>query len=99
MSNSVDVMAVDETPRPSDYVVGQTTADGAVLINMSTGDCFELNRSGAKIWSLLASGNSVSAIAAAVAADHGIAAEAVEADVRALLAELGRRGLVRPSSR
>ncbi|HMF40017.1 MAG TPA: PqqD family protein [Polyangia bacterium] len=91
--------ADDRAVLASEFVVAQPTADGAVLMDMSTGDCFELNRSGARIWSLLTAGKSVPDIAAALAADHDAPAAPIEADVRALVAELGRRGLVKLPSR
>ena len=83
----------------SEFVVGQPTAEGAVLMDMSTGECFELNRTGARIWSLLTAGRSVSSTAAAVAAEFAAPPAAVESDVRALVEEFGRRGLVKPSQR
>jgi hypothetical protein len=92
-------MPGEEAQRVSEFVVGQPTAEGAVLMDMSTGDCFELNRTGAKIWSLLSAGQSIVDIVATLAAEHHLAPGPLEADVRALITELGRRGLVKPSSR
>jgi hypothetical protein len=75
-------------------VVAQTMQDGAVLVEMATGDCFELNRVGAEMWSRLAGGASVGEIVTAIAERYDVAASKVDADFRVLVAELTRRGLV-----
>jgi|SRR5450432_2683245 len=42
-------------PRPN--VAAREINDGAVLVNMGSGACFELNRIGFEIWKLLGSGS------------------------------------------
>jgi len=78
-------------------IVTQGTDDGAILMDMATGDCFELNRIGAEIWSRLGRGESPSQLVANVAASYGLPAATVESDVRTLLEELTRSGLLTPT--
>jgi hypothetical protein len=75
-------------------VVVQATETGAVLIHMSTGDCFELNQVGIEVWRLLAEKRTLPEIVAEVARRHVVPEATVDADVRSLLAELTRHGLV-----
>ena len=67
-------------------------------MDMASGDCFELNRIGAEIWSRLGKGESPSQLVANVAASYGLPAATVESDVRTLLEELTRSGLLTSSS-
>jgi len=79
-------------------VVVQQTNDGAILMDMASGDCFELNRIGAEIWSRVAAGEALAELVARMAATYGLPPAAVEADVRSLLAELTRNGLLTSKS-
>ncbi len=75
-------------------VVMQPTESGAVLMDPVTGDCFELNRLGAEIWSLLAAGDSSSQIATKLALRYEVPEMTVAADVQTLVADLARHGLL-----
>ena len=79
-------------------VVTQGMTDGVILMDMASGDCFELNRIGAEIWSRVGSGESPTQLVASVAASYGLPAAAVESDVRNLLDELTRNGLLTSKS-
>jgi hypothetical protein len=79
---------------PNPTVVTQLTPEGAVLVEMNSGDCYELNRTGAEIWSRINDGEPLPAIVASVAKRHAVPESTVDADARTLLAELVRRGLV-----
>jgi len=79
---------------PDPMVVVQPTDLGAVLMHVATGDCYELNRVGTEIWNRLAQGESLSRIAAALADEYATTPETAENDVRLLVAELSRRGLI-----
>src|SRR5678816_445479 len=63
-------------------VVTQSMDDGAILMDMASGDCFELNRIGAEIWRRLAAGESATQLVASVAASYGLPLAVVEPDVR-----------------
>ena len=68
--------------------------DGAVLVNMNSGACFELNRIGAEVWSLLASGTTEAAICATLAGRYEVERVVLEGDIRRLLEALVAAGLV-----
>ncbi len=66
----------------------------AVLLDLASGRYFGLNAVGTRIWTLLASGATVEAIVAALAAELDADADQIARDVEELLAELATRGLV-----
>ena len=88
MIDDVEVLSAN----PS--IVVQPMESGAVLMNMATGDCFELNHIGVDVWTGLANGQTPAAIVAALAARYDRSPSEIESDVRALLADLTRHGLV-----
>jgi hypothetical protein len=67
-----------------------------VLVDLSTGGYFGLNRVGARMWKLLADGRTPGQVADTLAADYGVPRERIEADLDALLAVLRARKLVDP---
>jgi coenzyme PQQ synthesis protein D (PqqD) len=75
-------------------VVVQQTNDGAILMDMASGDCFELNRLGAEVWARLGKGESPTELVANVASSYGVAAATVQSDVQALLQVLTQNGLL-----
>lgn len=79
-------------------VVTQAMNDGAILMDMASGDCFELNRIGAEIWARLGRGESPTDVVAGVAASYGLPPAAVEPDVRHLVEELTNSGLLTSTS-
>jgi len=80
------------TPNPA--VVSQPTKDGAVLLEMTTGDCFELNQVGAEIWDALAKGETLGQVIGTVASRYGLPASTIEADARSLTDDLLKKGLL-----
>lgn len=80
------------TPNPT--VVSQPTRDGAVLLEMTTGDCFELNQVGAEIWAALAKGEALGGVIGTVASRYGLPASTIEADARSLIDDLLKKGLL-----
>jgi Coenzyme PQQ synthesis protein D (PqqD) len=80
------------TPNPT--VVSQPTKDGAVLLEMTTGDCFELNQVGAEIWSALATGQPLDDIVVALTRRYELPPSAIETDVRTLIEDLLGKGLL-----
>jgi hypothetical protein len=69
-------------------------ADGAVLIDSATGECFELNRTGARIWESLVRGDELDGVLDAIAAESSIERSIVAADTAILIDALARRGLI-----
>jgi hypothetical protein len=75
-------------------IVVQQTNDGAILMDMASGDCFELNRLGAEVWARLGKGESPAELVASVAASYGVPPATVQSDVQALLQVLTDSGLL-----
>ena len=67
--------------------------DRAVLVNLQTGRCFELNRIGAEIWQLLAGGKSVGGACDALAERYPAARDVLRDDVLGLIRSLLREKL------
>jgi hypothetical protein len=76
--------------------VTQATESGAVLMNETTGDCFELNHVAADIWKAVCAGKSADAIVTELATTYGIEESVAKGDVETLLTNLARHGLVCP---
>jgi hypothetical protein len=94
-SNTLEPMVEDlGTLVAGAHVVSQPTEQGAVLLEMTSGECFELNRVGAEIWGGITKGVALSQVVQDVASRYRVSASTVESDARALVAELKRRGLL-----
>ena len=83
--------------RPSATVSAAPMTDGAVLIESTTGECFELNRTGARIWESLGRGEDLDLLIDAIAAESSVPRSVVAGDTAALIDTLARRGLIVPS--
>lgn len=75
-------------------VISKRMNQGALLVDSETGNCFELNRIAATVWSELERGVTPTAIADSLAARHGISTEKAMADLRVLVGDLLRQGLL-----
>ena len=71
--------------------------DGAVVVNLRTGECFELNQVGFEIWELLVGGTTEESICEKLVGRYPVGREVLAADVRNLLGEMIRRGLIEPA--
>jgi hypothetical protein len=84
----------DGTPiRRGASVVFQELDGEAVLVHLDRGTCFTLDPIGTRIWQLIGDGAAIPDIIEALRLEFDAASEVVEADVRALLAELLSREL------
>jgi hypothetical protein len=89
-----DILTVVLTAN-ADFTVGSMGDDGAVVMDKTTGDCFELNRTAASVWKGLQSGQTGRDVLVALTAAYKVPSAQIEADLRALLADfLQRRMLV-----
>lgn len=70
--------------------------DEVVLIHLKTDRLFVLNRTGARIWELLADGHEVTEIERQVLREFEATQGEVAADVRSLLESLQREQLISP---
>jgi hypothetical protein len=79
-------------PRPD--VAVREIDDGAVLVNMGSGACFELNRVGFEIWRALGPGATIAGICDALGGRYSVEREALAADVGSLVGALVAASLV-----
>ena len=79
---------------PVTGVVAEVIEGEAVIINLSTGVYYSMDRAGAVVWEALAAGHSAADIAAALTISSGVAADVVNADMDTLLRALTAEGLV-----
>jgi len=75
-------------------VVAQAMPDGAVLIDSATGECFELNRIGARVWERLSRGEDLASITDSLAAEFVVERALIARDVTSLVEDLARHGIV-----
>jgi hypothetical protein len=90
-----DVLGPDQAIVPNPDVIVQAMPSGAVLVDRATGECFELNRVGAEIWGELQRGAPPAQIVDRLAARYAIAPAQLGADLRQLLEQLARHGIVK----
>ena len=79
---------------PNPLVILQQTEAGAVLLETSTGECFELNHVGVEIWTSIAAGQAEDLIATALAKRYGITESTAASDISTLVGDLTRHGLL-----
>jgi hypothetical protein len=79
---------------PRRDVAKQSLGDGAVLVDLRSGTCFELNRTGAEVWDLLAGGATIDIICATLAGRYGVPDETIAGDVRSVVEALKQQELV-----
>ena len=79
----------------SDEQVSTSLGDETVILGMGDGVYYGLDAVGARVWTLLATPQRVSALVSAVTREFDVGADECERDVLALLDELAERRLVR----
>jgi hypothetical protein len=80
-------------------VVAKAMPEGAVLIDSRTGECFELNRVGARVWDGLERGVDLAGLVDELAAEYAIDRARISTDVATLVDALTRHGVLIASSR
>ncbi len=88
------VVALGAAPRVSGRCAWQVVEGEAVLLDLQGRTLLGLNRTGSFVLPLLDGNRTVAALAAMVAERFGVEVRRAEADLRAFLAELARRGFV-----
>ena len=91
-------IAAETRLRPCRDVAARQIDDGAILVNMASGKCFELNRVGFDIWGALGDGNTVRGVCEALAGRYRVENEVLAADVQLLVQTLAEAGLIEPAS-
>lgn len=81
--------------RPNDAEVTAQVLDGeAIIINLSTGVYYSMDKVGGFLWTMIAEGHSSQEIVAAIIARYHASPEQVQADVERVAEELIRENLV-----
>jgi hypothetical protein len=80
--------------RPRPGVVARDMNGSAVLVHLDTNRIYELNATGARIWSMLEQGLDRSEIARRLGEEFGVAGNELEQSIDDILAELTREGLI-----
>ncbi|MBP9112628.1 MAG: PqqD family protein [Polyangiaceae bacterium] len=66
----------------------------AIVLDMRVGEYFSLNEVGVRVWSEIEKGNDLLASIEGLAAEYDAPKSQIETDVKALIEELKRRGLL-----
>lgn len=72
----------------------RTTPGGALLVDLGTGRCWQLNRVGAAMLSQLETPKALSAVRDTLRSSYSVSAETLEADLCRLAGELLEAGLI-----
>lgn len=78
----------------SEEVAAKVIDDEAIIINLSTGVYYSMDRVGARIWSLLEGHHDLEAIAALLESEYAVPLATLRTDVDRLVEELRAEGLV-----
>ncbi|MCG5051896.1 MAG: PqqD family protein [Myxococcales bacterium] len=79
--------------------MSKAVGDVLMLVHISSGDCYELNQGGRRVWEALSAGSSVEEVVAQLTSDEGVSRERVLADVIEFVRQLQRVGLLRLATR
>jgi hypothetical protein len=78
----------------SEEVASKVIDEEAIIINLTTGVYYSMDRVGARIWSLLEGHHDLGAIAAALELEYDAPLDRIQADVERLVGELKAEGLL-----
>jgi hypothetical protein len=79
----------------SPVIVSRRTHQGAILMNTSSGECFELNGVGALAWDLIGRGLALEEIVGEIVKAYRIDGATARSDLQRLVDDLARQGIVR----
>jgi hypothetical protein len=85
---------LDDTIKANPMIVVRQMSGGAVLMNTMSGDFFELNAVGARVWDAIGRGTPLPALVDDLSRAYTVQRETVAGDLLSLVDELARRGLV-----
>jgi hypothetical protein len=80
--------------RRADEIIARPVDDGALLVHLSSGQVWHLNRTGAQMWELVDGQRTLAAIGAEIASAWGVAGQSALADVLQVAATLVSEGLL-----
>jgi hypothetical protein len=87
-------IGLDTRVSPARNVVTRDLGDGLIVMEVGSGLCWELNRTGVAMWKNLSEGKSVRETATVLAGDFPVSAERLEVDTLALVRDLLAAGLL-----
>src|SRR5215218_5594748 len=84
--------------QPAPQVVSRRLGDEVVLVDLRSNRIFSLNRTGARVWELLATGHDWQAIRRVLLGEFDVQAEVLELELEALAGSLAAEGFVQKST-
>jgi len=75
-------------------VMARTVGDETVILDLASGTYYGLDPVGARMWQLMADGQTLAAICDTMLDEYEVAREALEGDILRLTEELHAKGLV-----
>jgi len=88
-------MTLDDRVEIPPQVMSRTVADEVVVLDLAAGTYFGLDPVGARIWQLMAEGQTLRDISEQMLAEYEVARDELERDVLRLAAELHDQQLIR----
>jgi Coenzyme PQQ synthesis protein D (PqqD) len=85
------------TWRISDQAIANAVADETVILHLGNGTYFGLDAIGARLWDAIKGGAAPASVCASLLAEYDVDQATLEADLRALLAELAENNLISPA--
>jgi|SRR3954462_7254796 hypothetical protein len=79
-------------------IASRDIPEGLMLVDLTTGAAFKLNRVGALVWKRLDGATDVAAIVADLDKQYDIGVEALSRDVQALVEDLRKQGLIQATN-
>jgi hypothetical protein len=83
--------------RPSPEVVASRVGEEVVLVDLRTDEVLVLNRTGARIWELVAAGHDRAQVRALVLEEFAVDPPELDREMDRFVGLLGERGLVAPA--
>jgi hypothetical protein len=84
----------DSTYHQRSGVVSREVPNGAVLVDVTTGQCWELNGTAASIWTFLEDDRSIHEISEHVVRRFRVSPNIVERDISLLIEDMTKKGLL-----
>ena len=88
-----DMNLSDKVTIPT-QVMARTVGDETVILDLATGTYYGLDPVGARMWQLMAEGQTLAAVCDALLDEYEVTREALEGDILRLTEELQAKGLV-----
>jgi hypothetical protein len=80
--------------RPTEQALVKPLDEGAIALNLQTGEYYTLNEVAARMWALLVEGHDQGEVVQAIVAEYDVSAEEVASDLEQLLHQLKEQKLV-----